>query len=72
VWADASSDLDAAVEAELDAFEQPLIVEVDEVPYSDLRAAIAESEAKAEAEAKKAAQKAVQKAAQQVWAQGFF
>ena len=66
VWTDASSDLDATVEAELDAFEQPLIVEVDEVPYSP------EYWERKVAEAKKAAKKAVQKAAQQVWAQGFF
>ncbi|MFM8790902.1 MAG: hypothetical protein ACKOFX_00095, partial [Solirubrobacterales bacterium] len=50
-WADASSDLDAEVEAEIDAADGPMIVEVDEVPYAGLRADIA---AKAEAEARRA------------------
>ena len=65
VWADASSDLDAAVEAELDALEQPMIVEVDDVPF---RAAWEAERVDAEAEAEKAMQKAVQ----QVWNKGFF
>jgi hypothetical protein len=62
VWADASSDLDAAVQAEIDALDEPMIVEVDDVPF---RAAWEAERVDAEAEAEKAMQRAIQKAMQQ-------
>jgi hypothetical protein len=64
VWADASSDLDAAVEAELDALEQPMIVEVDDVPF---RAEFERLRVDAEAEAEKVMQRAVKQVFKNAW-----
>jgi len=64
VWADEASDLDAAVEAELDALEQPMIVEVDDVPF---RAAWETVRVDAEAEAEKAVQRATKQVLKNAW-----
>lgn len=62
VWADEASDLDAAVQAEIDALDEPMIVEVDDVPF---RRAWEAERVDAEAEAEKEMQRAIQKAVQQ-------
>jgi hypothetical protein len=64
VWADEASDLDAAVEAELDALEQPMIVEVDDVPF---RAVWENVRVDAEAEAEKAMQRATKQVFKNAW-----
>ena len=69
VWADASSDLDAAVQADIDALDEPMIVEVDDVPF---RAEWEAVRVDSEAEAEKAMQRAIQKAMQQAMGKAFF
>ena len=62
VWADEAGDVDAAVQAEIDALDEPMIVEVDDVPF---RAAWEAERVDAEAEAEKEMQRAMKKAVQQ-------
>ena len=69
VWADASSDLDAAVQADIDALDEPMIVEVDDVPF---RAEWEAVRVDSKAEAEKAMQRAIQKAMQQAMGKAFF
>jgi hypothetical protein len=65
VWADGEwTDLEGEVEVDVDAFEEPMIWEVDEVSFQD---EIRELKVDAEAEAEKATQRAVQKVWNQAW-----
>lgn len=69
VWADEAGDVDAAVQAEIDALDEPMIVEVDDVPF---RAAWEAVRVDAEAEAEKEMQRAIQKVMQQAMGKAFF
>ena len=57
------------MQAEIDALDEPMIVEVDDVPF---RAAWEAERVDAEAEAEKAMQRAIQKAMQQAMGKAFF
>ena len=71
VWADGEwEDLEGEVEVDVDAFDEPMIVEVDDVPF---RAAWEAERVDAEAEAEKAIQRQLQQAVQQAMGKiGFF
>ena len=71
VWTDGEwEDLEGKVEVDVDAFEEPMIVEVDDVPF---RAEWEAERVDAEAEAEKAMQRQLQRAVQQAMGKiGFF
>ena len=70
VWTDGEwEDLEGEVEVDVDAFEEPMIVEVDDVPF---RAAWEAERVDAEAEAEKAMQRKIQRAFNKAMGKGFF
>jgi len=78
VWADADADVDALVQADVDALDTPMIEEGDDVPFRaefeglrvDAEAEAEKAAKKAAAEAEKAQQEAMNKAIRQVFSKG--
>jgi hypothetical protein len=66
VWADGEwTDFEDTVQVDVDAFEEPMIWEVDDVPFQDQFREL-------RVDAEKETQKAMQKAIQEVFSKGFF